>query len=276
VPEDEGAAERRREIDEAWQDIRKKDHFEVLGLTAKASAAEVKEAYFRLAKRFHPDVHHGVSLGDLRDKLEAVFIRLGEAYEVLRDPKKRGEYEDRLNRFKPRPGSQGTPATAEAPGKEDTSPAEDPQEVAARLEQSVARAEKLYAAAHKASDDPSLKQNYFEAIQLVDPIVGRLTGRAQLRARLVLARCLLENPNWVKRAEETLRTAIEEQPEASEAYALLGELYADQGLRARATAMLRKALELQPGHSKAAEALARIEGGSDDGGGGLLKKIFKR
>ena len=109
--------------------------------------------------------------------------------------------------------------------------------------------------------------------------LGKLTGKTKLRARLVLARCLLENPNWVKRAEETLRTALEEQPESAEAYALLGELYAEQGLRARAAGMFRKVLDLRPGDRKTAEALARLEGrdGPDDeGGSGLLKKIFKR
>ena len=43
-----------------------------------------------LAKRFHPDTHHDPALGDLGAKLEAVFIRLGEAYEVLRNPRTRG------------------------------------------------------------------------------------------------------------------------------------------------------------------------------------------
>jgi tetratricopeptide (TPR) repeat protein len=279
-PEDEAATERRREIEEVWQDLKEKDHFEILGLTRKANAADVKEAYFKLARRFHPDVHHGVSLGDLRDKLEAVFIRLGEAYEVLRDTEKRGEYEERLGRLKPRPGSAEAPS-AVAGTPEEPPLAENPESQAARLEQSVARAERLYAAARKAREDPSLKQNYFEAIQIVEPIVGRLTGRAQLRARLVHARCLQENPNWVKRAEETLRTAIEEHPEAHEAYALLGGLYEQQGLRARAASMFRRVRELRPNDEEAAQALARLRGRKtpppDEGeSGGILKKIFKK
>ena len=46
------------------------------------------------------------------------------------------------------------------------------------------------------------------AIQLVEPIHERLSGRLRLRARLVLARCYLENPNWVKRAEEMLQAEV--------------------------------------------------------------------
>jgi TolA-binding protein len=279
-PENEAVAARRREIEEAWEGLKKKSHFDVLGLTRKASASDVKEAYFRLARRFHPDVHHGASLGDLREKLETVFIRLGEAYEVLRDTDARREYEERLKRFEPRPGSPvAPPPSAGATAREGTAPTEA-DENAARMEASVARAEQLYAAAQKARDDPSLKQNYFEAIQIVDPIVGKLSGTLQLRARLVLARCLQENPNWVKRAEEALLTAVAEQPQAAEAYLLLGELYADQDLRTRAASMFRKVLGLRPGEAKAAAALARLEGDKDsddkDKGGGLFRKIFKR
>ncbi len=68
-----------------------------------ANETQVKEAYFRLAKRFHPDVHHDAALTDLRDKLEAVFIRLGQAYEVLRNPRTRASYEETLALRMPRP-----------------------------------------------------------------------------------------------------------------------------------------------------------------------------
>ena len=59
-----------KQFEEAWEGRKSRNHFEVLGLERSATASEVKEAYFRLAKRFHPDVHHGAHLGDLRDKLE--------------------------------------------------------------------------------------------------------------------------------------------------------------------------------------------------------------
>src|SRR5204863_351488 len=84
----EGSADtqaKRREIMEAYETLRAKSHFEALGIERTATDAQVKEAYFRLARRFHPDTHHDPNMADLRDKLETVFIRLGEAYEVLRN-----------------------------------------------------------------------------------------------------------------------------------------------------------------------------------------------
>jgi len=90
------ASARRKEIARAYETLRSQTHFEVLGVERSATDAQVKEAYFRLAKRFHPDTHHDPNMADLRDKLETVFIRLGEAYEVLRNPRSRGAYESEL------------------------------------------------------------------------------------------------------------------------------------------------------------------------------------
>ena len=272
---DEATAERRREIEEAWKGLQSKNHFEILGLTRKATAGDVKGAYFGLARRFHPDVHHEATLGDMRDKLEAVFIRLGEAYEVLRDKGKRGDYEERLGR--PRPQATGDPGPqAPAPG---AAPEVDEPVGVGRAAEAVRRAERLYAAASEAEDDAAVRQKYWEAIQLVEPIFERLAGKTRLRARLVLARCYLENPNWVKRAEETLQAAVREEPGDAEAYRLLGKLYGERGLRTRATSMFRRVLELKPDDTQAAEALARIDTTNEsppEEGGGFLRKMFRR
>jgi tetratricopeptide (TPR) repeat protein len=210
----------------------------------------------------------------MRDKLEAVFIRLGEAYEVLRDKGKRSDYEERLGRARP-----STPGPAPA-GRGASDAEADAHARAERAEEAVRRAEGLYTAASEAREDAAVRQKYWEAIQLVEPIFGKLTGRVRLRARLVLARCYLENPNWVKRAEETLQAATREDPEDAEAYRLLGRLYEERGLRTRATTMFRRVQELKPDDALAAEALARIgtpdESPPPEEGGGFLRRIFRR
>jgi curved DNA-binding protein CbpA len=275
---DEATTERRREIEEAWEGLRSKNHFEVLGLDRKATATDVKGAYFRLARRFHPDVHHEASLSDMRDKLEAVFIRLGEAYEILRDRDKRADYEERLGR--PRPPASTAPSGAAPSSGAEPEPEPNAQARAERAQEAVQRAEKLYAAASEAEEDAAVRQKYWEAIQLVEPIFEKLTGRLRLRGRLVLARCYLENPNWVKRAEETLRAATREEPGDPEAYRLLGRLYEERGLRTRATGMFRHVLELKSDDTEAAEALSRMgsaeESPTPEEGGGFLRKMFRR
>jgi hypothetical protein len=88
--------QRRLEILGVHGSLSRLDHFELLRIGRDATAAQVREAYFELARRFHPDAHHEPALSDLRDPLEQVFRRLGEAYEVLSEPEARARYEREL------------------------------------------------------------------------------------------------------------------------------------------------------------------------------------
>ena len=106
------AEARRREIQELHDGLRTKDHFEILGIARNSNADEVKDAYFRLARPYHPDAPLDPSLEDLRDKRSAVFIRLGEAYETLRNPTSRSRYE---NAFPPRRAPRPEPPRRRRP-----------------------------------------------------------------------------------------------------------------------------------------------------------------
>ena len=67
------------------------DYYQVMGLADTATAAEIKKAYRKLARKYHPDVSK-------EKNAEEKFKELGEAYEVLKDSKKRAEY-DELRRY---------------------------------------------------------------------------------------------------------------------------------------------------------------------------------
>jgi tetratricopeptide (TPR) repeat protein len=275
APTNDEAAERRREILEAWEGLKTRTHFEVLGLERSAGEAEVKEAYFRLAKRFHPDVHHGDSLGDLRDELEAVFIRLGEAYDVLRDTEKRRYYEEKLGRARPRPKPVGTaagpavgPSAPSPPESDAPQPQVDPEEAALRAEEAVRRAAKLFE-----------QQKYWDAIQLLEPTLDAARGKVRLRGQLILAQCRARNPKWAKEAESVLLAATREDPSAVEAWALLAEIYAQKGMRTRAVTMYRKVLQLKPDHEDAARyvsANAPEPEPAAEEGAGLIARLFRR
>ncbi|HKO99907.1 MAG TPA: molecular chaperone DnaJ [Pyrinomonadaceae bacterium] len=74
----------------------KQDYYEVLGIKRDAKAEDIKKAYRRLARKYHPDVNPGDKASEERFKLTT------EAHDVLSDPKKRkvydrfGEYSDNL------------------------------------------------------------------------------------------------------------------------------------------------------------------------------------
>ena len=65
-----------------------RDPYQVLGLNRGASDAEVKSAYRRLAKKYHPDRHVREELGDLKPDFERILSQLADAYEVLSSPPK--------------------------------------------------------------------------------------------------------------------------------------------------------------------------------------------
>ncbi len=80
-----------------------RDYYKILGVERSASADDVKRAYRKLARKFHPDVSK-------EKNAEARFKEVQEAYEVLKDPEKRAAY-DQLGpdfqtgqQFRPPPG----------------------------------------------------------------------------------------------------------------------------------------------------------------------------
>ncbi len=85
----------------------KRDYYEVLGVSRDASQEEIKKAYRKLARRYHPDVNPGSK------EAEARFKEIKEAYDVLTDPQKRAQYdqfghiEQDFGNFNGTPFSQG-------------------------------------------------------------------------------------------------------------------------------------------------------------------------
>ncbi len=78
-----------------------KDFYKVLGVDKKASSAEIKKSFRRLARQYHPDVRPD-------DKAaEKKFKEINEAYEVLSDDKKRQEYDTYGADFQQRAGGAG-------------------------------------------------------------------------------------------------------------------------------------------------------------------------
>ena len=262
-------ADRRTEILEAFATMKTKNFFELMGIERSATEAQVKDAYFRLAKTFHPDVHHGESLGDLRDQLETLFIGLGEAYETLKNPKSREAYEARLRRDKATGQVLPGPPEPELPP-----PPPDPEAVARAAEDEIRRAEKLIE-----------KEKYWDAIQLLEPAIPRAKNPKLIaRGHIAMAKAKLKNPKWVKEAENTLKELVRIDPKHAEAHFMLGMIYKTGGLKARSESMFRKVLELQPDHEGAISEIGSLpvetpdsEGSSGGaGGGGLIKKLFKK
>lgn len=88
------------------KDFVEKDYYKVLGVPKDATEAEIKKAYRKLAREFHPDANKGDASAEER------FKEISEANDILGDPKKRKDYDEARalfgnGGFRPGPGGGG-------------------------------------------------------------------------------------------------------------------------------------------------------------------------
>jgi curved DNA-binding protein CbpA len=88
--------ELRKRILDAFYALEGRNHYEALGVPRDAEKTVIRSSYFEMSKLFHPDSQFGKDLGPFRTRMESVFKRLTEAYEVLGKKKKREEYDEYL------------------------------------------------------------------------------------------------------------------------------------------------------------------------------------
>lgn len=215
-----------------------KNYYDVLDVSHRASAEEVKDAYHALARSYHPDRFHQRD-AELRSRVDSAFARIARAYETLNDPHLRAEY-DAQQAPKPALGnSTSLPATPTAdrppPNKEDTR-AENSfrQGLAAMKENNPKQALRLFAEA--ASVDPR-----------------------QARYRAEYGRALISQPEMRRTAEIELKAAISLEPNNASYRVILAELYKALGLHRRADGEIQRALRSDPKNEAARQFLANLK-----------------
>jgi hypothetical protein len=88
------SAEQLRRIDAYHGSLATRDAYALLEIARDADKREVKRAYFRLSKEFHPDRFYGQKIGPYADKLNAIFQAVKAAFELLSDDQRRAAYDD--------------------------------------------------------------------------------------------------------------------------------------------------------------------------------------
>ena len=74
-------------------------HYELLNISHKSTVAEIKLAYFGLAKRFHPDLFHRQTDTKTQSKIQSAFSEIAHAYETLRNEETRKTYDFKLRKL---------------------------------------------------------------------------------------------------------------------------------------------------------------------------------
>ncbi|WP_395830078.1 DnaJ domain-containing protein [Archangium violaceum] len=83
------------QLAELWERCSKldqQDYFEVLMVERTASPADIKKAFYRESRTYHPDRFFHLSNKELKDRVNELYKRVTEAYYVLRDDAKRRQY----------------------------------------------------------------------------------------------------------------------------------------------------------------------------------------
>ena len=88
--------DRRRLILDTFYQLEVLNYYQLLDIASDAEKKDVRNAYFDLSKVFHPDTMFRKRLGTYKQKMEHIFRRLTEAYEVLGKKKTREAYDDYL------------------------------------------------------------------------------------------------------------------------------------------------------------------------------------
>jgi curved DNA-binding protein CbpA len=200
--------------------MKERELFARLGLPRGAGRDEVKSAFLKLARQFHPDRFSAPALADLQDQVRDFFAAVNEAYEVLSDDRRRAEYV----------GSQAGAAGAQAE--------------AARLDFQKGEA-------CLRTRDLARARGFFESAVRSDP-------RPEHQAALAHALVLDPSRRERDRARELLAAAMKD-PACDRAFFVAGLLARDEKDDAGAERLFRAAVQANPKNVDAVRELRAAE-----------------
>ncbi len=216
-----------------------KNHYDVLDVPKGASAAEIKDAYHALARRFHPDRFHQSS-ADLRARIESAFARMAQAYEVLSDARQRDNYDHAG-------GSKRTRKSgSDAKGQRVTTGADKKQPGAGRAE-----------TCFRMGTEALERNQTDQAIRLLAEAAMLEPREARYHAHYGSA--LMRRPGSRRTAETELQAALALEPDNASFRVMLAELYQQLGLRRRAEGEAARALAADPGNNAARALLSNLK-----------------
>jgi tetratricopeptide (TPR) repeat protein len=217
------------------------DFYQILGVSSSAGDEDVKKAYFKLARKFHPDRFGRNLPPDVKEQIEDVFDYVTKAYRTLTS-------KDHKMTSTSKPGG-----TAAADDKDRSKNAE------IRFRQGKTR---------------FIQTRYDEALVLIEEAVRLKDDKGDYF--LLLAMVESKIPDLSKKAERDFLKAIELESWNPEGFVGLGYLYKREGLLLRARKQFEHALEIDSDHRAARQALSEMDeekpGAKKSGLKGILSK----
>ena len=223
------------------------NYYQVLDLPLTAEATEIKDAYYALARRYHPDRFHLRSGTRLHAQISSAFARITQAYETLTDPEARSTYDLSLQRS--RKFADSAPKSAydnSVPG-----PTEE-------FEFEVGSSEFGQAEHSFKEGFGALKQGRINAAVAHLAAASRLAPQ-EARYRAYYGRALAASEKTRRLAENEIQAAVALDPGNATYRTMLAELYFDLKFHRRAQTELDRALALDPNNASAHSLLRKLE-----------------
>ena len=225
------------------------NHYEVLELPSQAKLSEIKNAYYAMARRYHPDRFHLKSGTKLHAQISSAFARVTQAYETLTNPNARAGYDHTLERARQF-------AAAEAKADKATRAAELSEEVDTETDDSetgFGRAEYSFREGCGALDQGRINA----AIKYLAN-AARLEPQAA-RYRAYYGRALAADEKTRRLAENEIQAAVKLEPANAAFRTMLAELYFELKFHRRAQTELDRALAIDPHNAMANLLLRKLE-----------------
>jgi curved DNA-binding protein CbpA len=245
-----------------------KNHYEILGVPRSATDLEIKSAYHKLARRFHPDKAESP---EKAAHMEAEFSRISTAYNTLKDKDKRALYDRTLQSGSPGaardmdlPEDNATPTSS---GVKTANENRTAGFVNAATEQNRAAVAKR---AFVRGAQLMTSGEYAKASELFEMAIKNNDVEAVYHARLALS--LLRSHRAFNRATEAAKRAIELDPYNSDYRIILAELYEGANIKSMAISTYEEILKWDPSNEKARIALEVLKPSKK----GLFSKFFGR
>ncbi len=244
-----------------------KNFYEILGVPRTASDLEIKSAYHRLARRYHPDKAESP---EQAVTLEAEFSRISTAYNTLKDKSKRALFDKTLasNSNGNDDGGKSAGSGGSSTGSGSSSGGEGkPVFGNAATEQNRATVAKR---AFVRGTQMMTAGDYGKASELFEMAIKNADQEAVYHARLALS--LLRGHRSFSRATEAAQRAIDLDPYNSDYRMILAELYEGAKIFSMAISTYQEILKWDPANDKARMALECLSPSKKS----LFSKLFGR
>jgi curved DNA-binding protein CbpA len=246
--------EQRRQAICLYEQIDDMTFYDLFGVEQDASRRDIKKAYFRLSKRYHPDKFFRKELHDFSEILERVFQEITKAYRTLSKRDKREQYDQTIASASGGPSdarTQSGATTSEAAAFDDEASEKkkrkkNKKDAAALL--LVRRAEKLV----ERGDYKRAASEYQKALAL----------KREPSMAIEVARMLDTEGDQPEEAISFARAALKLDARNVEARVLLSDLYEKTGRHDDALKHLEKAARLDPSDEEIQEKLEQMRSGN--------------